>query len=104
MKRVALLLFACTCTLQVLAAPPVGFEERVEGLRKEAGVPGMAIAIVEDQSVTLAKGFGVRGMGSPVPADADTIFPTGSTGNDFTVEAIPILVYAGKIGRHGKVS
>ena len=40
--------------------PPAGFENRVESLRKEIGVPGMAVAIVENDKVTLAKGFGVK--------------------------------------------
>ncbi len=38
------------------AAPPPGFDELIEALRKEVGVPGMAISIVERGKVTLAKG------------------------------------------------
>src|SRR6202044_2083389 len=70
----------------------------VDKLRKDIGVPGMAIAIVEGGKVTLAKGFGVRALGSPTPVDADTIFPTGSTGKAVTVAALAILVDQGKIG------
>jgi CubicO group peptidase (beta-lactamase class C family) len=103
MKRLAVLFFAFTCAAQSLAAPPVGFEARVEQLRREIGVPGMAIAIVEDRSVTLARGFGIRGMGAAETADADTIFPTGSTGKAFTVAALGILVDAGKIAWDDKV-
>jgi Domain of unknown function (DUF3471)/Beta-lactamase len=66
------------------AAPPAGFDARVESLRKDIGVPGMAIAIVENDKVALAKGFGVKRLGSPDPVDADTIFMTGSTGKAFT--------------------
>jgi CubicO group peptidase (beta-lactamase class C family) len=40
----------------------------------------MAIAIVEDERVTFARGFGVEALGKPDPVDTDTIFPTGSTG------------------------
>src|SRR5450631_3234826 len=91
------------CTAAAFAAPPSGFESRVEMLRKEVGVPGMAIAIVEDDQVTLAKGFGTRALGSPEPIDADTIFPTGSTGKAFTVAALAVLVDQGKIGWDDKV-
>ena len=66
-------------------------------------MPGMAIAIVEDDKVTLAKGFGVRALGSPAAVDADTIFPTGSTGKAFTVAALGILVDQGKIAWDDKV-
>ena len=85
------------------AAPPAGFEARVEQLRAEIGVPGMAIAIVENDKVTLAKGFGARQLGSAGPVDADTIFPTGSTGKAFTVAALGILVDRGKLDWDDKV-
>src|ERR1700723_2003851 len=86
-----------------VAAPPNGFEARVESLRKQFGVPGMAVAIVENDKVTLAKGFGVKRLGSPERVDAGTIFPTGSTGKAFTVAALGILVDQGKIGWDDKV-
>jgi CubicO group peptidase (beta-lactamase class C family) len=57
----------------------------------------MAIAIVEDERVTFAKGFGVKALGKPDPVDADTIFPTGSTGKAVTVAALAVLVDQGKI-------
>ena len=85
------------------AAPPAGFDARVESLRKETGVPGMAIAIVENDKVMLAKGFGVKKLGSSDPVDADTIFMTGSTGKAFTVAALGVLVDEGKIGWDDKV-
>src|ERR1700684_3815890 len=86
-----------------VAAPPSGFDARVESLRKQIGVPGMAIAIVENDKVTLAKGFGEKRLGAPERVDADTIFPTGSTGKAFTVAALGILVDQGKIGWDDKV-
>ncbi|MGB6353420.1 MAG: serine hydrolase [Steroidobacteraceae bacterium] len=103
-SRILLFSFALLgAAAPVLAAPPAGFEKRVESLRREVGVPGMAIAIVEDDKVTLARGFGVRALGAPEPVDADTIFPTGSTGKAFTVAALGILVDEGRIGWDDKV-
>lgn len=86
------------------AAPPDGFEARADALRHRIGVPGMAIAIVEDGKTTLARGFGQRQLGSPAPVDADTLFPTGSTGKAFTVAALATLVDAGKITWDDKVT
>ena len=63
-----------------LADPPAGFDVQVEALRAKAGVPGMAIAIVENGRVVLAHGYGVRKLGSPGRVDGDTLFRTGSTG------------------------
>ncbi|HXB01158.1 MAG TPA: serine hydrolase [Steroidobacteraceae bacterium] len=103
MKHVILALLVWGVAIAANAAPPAGFESRVDKLRQQVGVPGMAIAIVEDGKVTLAKGFGVRTLGESVPVDADTIFPTGSTGKAFTVAALGILVDQGKIGWDDKV-
>jgi CubicO group peptidase (beta-lactamase class C family) len=47
-------------SLPAWAAPPARFEARVEAVRNAAEVPGMAIAIVENDAVTLARGFGAR--------------------------------------------
>src|ERR1700727_2453010 len=91
------------CISAAVAAPPSGFDARVESLRQKIGVPGMAIAIVENDKVTLAKGYGVKRLGIPERVDADTIFPTGSTGKAFTVAALGILVDQGKIGWDDKV-
>jgi len=80
------------------AAPPQRFDARVEALRQKIGVPGMAIAIVEDGKTTLARGYGVRQLGAPAAVDADTLFPIGSTSKAITAAALATLVDAGKIG------
>ncbi len=85
------------------AVPPAGFEERVEQLRQQFGAPGVTIAIVENGKTTLARGWGVRDIGTSRPVDADTIFFTGSTGKAFTSAALATLVDAGKIKWDDKV-
>ena len=85
------------------AAPPPGFEQRVEQLRKQIGAPGLSIAIVEDGKVTLAHGWGVRDISTNQPVDADTIFFTGSTGKAFTTAALATLVDEGRIKWDDKV-
>ena len=97
MKRAAFTLLTLAAATLGAAQPPKDFAQRVEAARNAIGVPGMAIAIVEDGKVTLAQGFGVRALGKPERVDADTIFPTGSTGKAFTVADLGILVDEGKI-------
>lgn len=92
-------LFAITA----VAAPPAGFDARVEAAMRTRDVPGMAIAIVEDGRVVHAKGYGVRRLGAPERVDADTIFPTGSTGKALTAAALAILVDDGKLGWDDRV-
>ena len=100
-----LLLMTLLCAAVPCAAqPPAGLDARVEAVRKATGVPGLAIAVVEDGKPVFVKGFGVRRMGSSQPVDADTIFPTGSTGKAFTVAALATLVDAGKIDWDDKVT
>jgi CubicO group peptidase (beta-lactamase class C family) len=101
-RRLAPLAILCWA-VSAYAAPPAGFEARVEALRKEIGVPGMAVSIVENGRITLARGFGVRVLGSDARVDADTIFQTGSTGKAFTVADLAILVDQGRLGWDDKV-
>jgi CubicO group peptidase (beta-lactamase class C family) len=85
------------------AAPPAGFDQRVEQLRTALGAPGVTIAIVEYGQTTLARGYGIRGVADRQPVDGDTIFSTGSTGKAFTTAALAILVDEGRIGWDDKV-
>jgi CubicO group peptidase (beta-lactamase class C family) len=103
MRVMAAAAAACAVAGVALASPPKDFERRVEAARTEIGVPGMAIAIVENDRVTFARGFGVRAIGGSEAVDADTIFPTGSTGKAFTVAALGILVDEGRIGWDDRV-
>ena len=82
---------------------PADLDATVENAMRTHGVPGMAIAIVEDGKPVLAKGYGVRRLGSPERVDADTIFPTGSTGKAITTAAIAVLVDQGKLGWDDKI-
>ena len=94
---------ACCLAAAASAAPPAGFDARVEEALKKHDVPGMAIAIVENGQIVKAKGYGVRRLGSAEAVDADTIFPTGSTGKAFTAAALAILVDEGKLDWDDKV-
>src|SRR3982750_1652500 len=101
--RASIALAASPLASAAAAAPPAGFEQRVEQLRKQFGVPGVTIAIVENGQVTLAHGWGVRDITTNQPVDADTVFFTGSTGKAFPNAALATLVDEGKIKWDDKV-
>ncbi|NZA24789.1 serine hydrolase [Luteimonas sp. SJ-92] len=103
LSRIATLLASLLAATAASAAPPGGFDARVQEAMQAHGVPGMAIAIVEDGEVALARGYGLRRVGAPEPVDADTIFPTGSTGKAVTAVALAILVDEGRLGWDDKV-
>lgn len=60
-------------------------------------VPGLALAIVKDSKVVLAKGYGVRKLGELPPVDAQTLFGIASNTKAFTATALAILVSEGKL-------
>lgn len=85
------------------AQVPAGFDARVEQAMRARDVPGMAISIVKDGQIVHARGYGVRRLGSAERVDADTIFPTGSTGKAVTAAALAILVDDGVLDWDDKV-
>jgi CubicO group peptidase (beta-lactamase class C family) len=60
-------------------------------------VPGMAVAVVKDGRVVLAKGYGVRELGGPAAVDARTLFGIASNTKAFTATALGLLVEEGKL-------
>jgi CubicO group peptidase (beta-lactamase class C family) len=57
----------------------------------------LAIAIVKDDKVVFAKGYGVRKLGDSAPVNERTIFAIGSTSKAITAAALAMLVDEGKI-------
>src|SRR4051812_25515609 len=57
---------------------------------REFSVPGLAIGIVKDGRLVLAKGYGVRELGSKAPIDAETLFAIGSNTKAFTAASLAI--------------
>jgi CubicO group peptidase (beta-lactamase class C family) len=80
-----------------LAAPPKGFDGRVQALMRQMEVPGATVAIVENGAVTLARGYGLRSQGGTERVGPDTLFQIGSTTKAFTTAALGILVDEGKL-------
>lgn len=97
MIRKTAFLLACLLFLAVpalaqrpadLSALDATFAQAIE----DWGVPGMAVAIVKDGKVVLAKGYGVKELGRPDPVDEKTLFAIASNTKAFTAAAVGILV------------
>ena len=69
----------------------------IESVMKDGNVPGLAIVIVENDQILLAKGYGNRRRGEPSPVDAHTLFGIASMTKAFTASAIGILVDRGAV-------
>ena len=74
-----------------------GFEKVVEQGLSALKVPGIAMAVVKDDKVIYAKGFGFKDVENKLPATPDTIFAIGSSSKAFTVFALGKLVDEGKL-------
>jgi CubicO group peptidase (beta-lactamase class C family) len=96
---------ALICAVSILAqgAPPADIDSFVGQVMKAFDVPGLSVAIVKDGKVVLAKGYGVRKMGSPTTVDENTLFGIGSNTKAFTTAALASLVDAGKISWDDRV-
>jgi len=74
-----------------------GFDAIVNKGLQGLNVPGVAIAVIVEDEVVLAKGYGFKDLENKVPMTADTLLAIGSSSKAFTVFALGTLVDAGKL-------
>jgi CubicO group peptidase (beta-lactamase class C family) len=77
--------------------PEPDFDQYVEKAMKDWEVPGLAIAIVKDDRIVFAKGYGVREIGGTAAVNEQTLFAIGSSSKAFTAATVALLVDEGKI-------
>jgi len=101
--RRSLALLACFGIVgNALAQPPVfdaalrdQIDMFVESQRQASGIPGIALAIVDENGSVHVRGFGHDGHGSPI--SADTPFPIGSLTKSFTALLVRQAIDAGQL-------
>ena len=88
-----------TTLLLLWLAAPIAHAQQLGGLdayvtkaMHDWDVPGVAIAVIKDDKIVLAKGYGVRELGKPEPVDERTLFAIGSSSKAFTSAAIAMLI------------
>lgn len=79
------------------------FEAYAQAQQKIWNIPGMAIGIIKDQEVVLAKGYGQRGLNDTRPVDEKTVFQIGSLSKAFTSALVAQAVDQGLIKWDDKV-
>ena len=67
-------------------------------------IPGVALAVVKDGKIVLARGYGFANVEHQVPVKPETIFQSGSTGKQFTATAVMMLVEEGKLSLEDKIT
>jgi CubicO group peptidase (beta-lactamase class C family) len=78
-------------------APLTGFDAYVSKAMQDWKVPGLAIAIVKNDSVVFVRGYGTRTMDAQQPVDERTLFAIGSASKAFTATLVAMLVDEGKM-------
>jgi CubicO group peptidase (beta-lactamase class C family) len=78
-------------------------EARINLMLKEWKVPGAAVAIVKDDEIILAEGFGELEIGTRRPVDSESLFAIGSASKAFTAAAMAMLVDEGKVAWNDRV-
>ena len=69
----------------------------IERALQDWDVPGLALAIVRNDSIVHARGYGVREVGRPAPVDEHTMFAIGSNAKAFTAATVGLLVQEGEL-------
>lgn len=72
-------------------------EQAIHQEMRNHSLPAVSIALIDDQQVVWAQGFGLADPVQKIPASADTIYRVGSVSKLFTDTAIMQLVEKGQI-------
>jgi CubicO group peptidase (beta-lactamase class C family) len=97
MTRVCFVLSIYATALCAQTGPLSGLDDYVARAMQTFDVPGVAVAVVQNGEVALAKGYGVRRMGEPARVNEHTLFGIGSNTKAFTTAALAMLVDEGKL-------
>src|SRR4051794_3653553 len=79
------------------AAAVAELQKLVEEEAADKRLPAVSIALIDDQKVVWAAGFGFQDRDRKVPATAETVYRVGSVSKLFTDVAVMQLVEEGKI-------
>jgi CubicO group peptidase (beta-lactamase class C family) len=104
LSLIALALLAAPTFAQPSVPPAEPYKAAVAELEKliahevdDKRLPALSIALVDDQKVVWAAGFGFQDRAKKIPATAETVYRVGSVSKLFTDVAVMQLVEEGKI-------
>jgi len=96
------LLSALTCAAQTDAGVAGRVDEYVKAEMQRQRIPGVALAVVRNGQVVLARGYGLANVEHQVPVKPETVFQSGSMGKQFTAAAVLTLVEEGRLALDDK--
>ena len=109
MLRIATLV-ACVVTLAAgiplgaLQTRPAALDQRLglfarylDGLRVQAGIPGLSAAVLVDRRIVWEQGFGFQDVEARIAANSNTLYPVASLTKTFTSTLLLQCVEAGRL-------
>lgn len=81
-----------------------GVDAFIKSEMEKQKIPGVALAVLRDGKLILAKGYGLANVEHQVPVKPETIFQSGSMGKQFTATAVMMLMEEGKLNLDDKIS
>jgi CubicO group peptidase (beta-lactamase class C family) len=84
--------------------PYPGLDAYIANAVRTWKVPGLSVAIVRNDSLIYAKGFGVTEVGTSKPVDERTLFEIGSSSKAFTATLVAMMVSDGKMRWDDRIS
>jgi CubicO group peptidase (beta-lactamase class C family) len=97
MRRTALALALSGLPSLAFAQLGAAYDAYVTKAMQDFKVPGLAIAVVRNDSVIFVKGYGTRTLGRTEPVDGNTLFAIGSVSKAFTATLVAMHVDEGKM-------
>lgn len=79
-------------------------DEYIRSEMQAQQIPGLALAVIKDGQIVIAKGYGLANVEHQVPVKLETIFQSGSTGKQFTATAVMMLIEEGKLSLDDKIT
>jgi CubicO group peptidase (beta-lactamase class C family) len=101
---ILVLIFCFTSDAIAQKEPVKGLDAYIVKALKDWNAPGLALAIVKDDKVIYAKGYGVQKLGESTPVDEHTIFAIGSTTKAMTAACLGMLVDEKKLNWDDRVT
>ena len=107
MKRLVLILFCFLFFGEGFTQPSFirdSLDSYITQGMKDWHIPGLAIAIIKNDSVVVMKGYGVRNVNTKEPVDENTLFMIASNSKLFTGTALAQLDYDKKLSLDDKIT
>ncbi len=79
------------------------FDDFIDRVLCEWKVPGVAVGVIHENRVILAKGYGSRDLENDLPVTSKTLFSIASITKPFTATAVAMLVDEGKLNWDDRV-